>query len=319
MGLCIAGLIPYSIFIENRLIKLWKFTRKLAKHGTDSLEKICNERLENVHNIFNYAKIIKKKRNSRSIKAWYALQFVIRLGFFVVITVIFYVACDSYFYKNLTPLLASRPELLFKLADSRVGISKSLFYTKQIMLDRMLDIKVLFPEFIPMTVAYRDMLGKISEGLKDDLVDIMKKENMELIGSDIYGKMFEAETDSLPIMHIGFYPAVVNLIFESFWVTISIEDPLFDAAYQKFNDNANKLGTIAEENLREVISHSRKIIEDYIYDYIIFSSCFSLLYAVIYIGIYSPFLSKQKKKVDSLTKIAEIIVLSSDASKEMLE
>ncbi|OMJ93189.1 hypothetical protein SteCoe_3882 [Stentor coeruleus] len=317
MGLCIAGLIPYSIFIENRLIKLWKFTRKIAKHGTDGLEKVCNERLENIHSFYSYAKVVKKKRNSKKIKAWYALQFISRLGFFVIITTIFYVACESYFYKSLTPLLVNRPELLFRLTDSRVGISNSLFYAKQTMLNGRLDIKTLFPEFIPMTVAYRDMLEKISEGLKNDLLDVMKKENMELIGSDIYEKMFESETDTLPIMHIGFYPAVINLLFETFWVTTSMKDSLFAMAYQKFNENANKLGTIAEENLRQVIDHSRKIIEGYISDFIIFSSCFSLLYAAVYIGIYSPFLSEQKKKVDSLTKIAEIIVLSNDASKDI--
>jgi hypothetical protein len=185
LGLCMAIIIPFIIFLQNRLNLLWNQIKAASKKDNNSLGHRCINRLEKFHNIKDI-NINELEISNNRIKFGYIFKYLVRLSVFLMIGSVYYIIANYAFYVKLQSLLSNRPDMLYNSIIARSSLTKADYLIKQITVKGIIDFEILYSDNMPLNNDYESGL---SEAIKNTLTKtqaLLNPDYSELMGSNLY-------------------------------------------------------------------------------------------------------------------------------------
>lgn len=306
--LCLSVIIPLTYYVQNRSNFLWNQLKTVAIDDSNDLMQIMIERLQIIHNEQSIIEntTIKDLLNSETIKFSYIFKYISRIAVFFLLTLIFYILSNFFFYISLETALIHRPDLLSNLIHSRINLSKLDFWTKEVLVDNLLDLKILYGDYIPVNIDYKSELQDTIDLLHSEYNSILFSQYYILLGENLRNSFIYDNENILPIMRFGSISAINSLVFDAYFIAKSIANPNIISEYLNFNTKIRTLGSENETKFQEIVVYSKGIIEEILGNYMTFSICFFMLILLIYLLYYHPYFTSEQKKIEAMCEISQI-------------
>lgn len=195
LGICIVLVIPFVLFIQNRLNLLWNLIKKVSIKNSNNLGNLCVSRLKKFHFI-NNLDIGELKISKVPIRFNYIKRYGLVLIIFVVIGSIYYIISSYAFYKKINLLIVSRPKLLNNILISRISLTKLDFYAKTINFNGFLDFQTLYPEYVPINNDYKSCYIDSVNNLIYNSKALLNPDYLELIGPSLFQSYFVGQSNN---------------------------------------------------------------------------------------------------------------------------
>jgi hypothetical protein len=307
-GICLLSIIPFILFVQNRMNLLWNLIKNYSKKDSDSLGNSAISRLEVFHST-KYYDIHEIEISKTPIHFNYIIKYVLTLSIFLVIGSIFYLVSNYIFYSKFNSLLASRPKLLNNLIQVRLLSIELEFWISSVLGKDYQDFTTLYPDYMPINNDYMTEINNKADLLIDNAQALLNPDYLQLIGTDLFDSYFVGSTSNIGILRYSNYPAIQNLIFESYFL---LRDSLTDIKgdFTASCNNFETLGMQTELFLQKVYFYSKNFVIEYLQYFTISSCLFSGLLLILYFIFYYSFFRLEEEKTKSINFISKIMVSS---------
>jgi hypothetical protein len=306
LSLCSLALIPFTIFIQKRINRLWKEIKKTFTESSSGIKKVCIQRLEKVHN-YVYIPTDEEENTSFNQKHKnfsYMKRYLWRISLFLIAGACFYLVSNYVFMVKFQELLSLKPQILRLIISLRVSLSEALLWMSQFSVAPLnADFRYLSKGFLPLSTDYEKMMNFYLDELHTSSTLMLNADNIEILGVDNYALMIEHVENQNIILEYGIHSAINLLIADVNFLINGINIDIFLEVFYLSGQLTITLETI----YKNTQINSERVIIDRLNLYIMFCSVASFVFFVLYAALYFPFLSKEEKKIWYMKELADLI------------
>ncbi|CAG9327540.1 unnamed protein product [Blepharisma stoltei] len=303
LGICVAFLIFYIIFISKKYNNLWNFIREKIYACYYELIKNCKERLTLVHNeeLEDVDIPLRKKYKMVSINT--SMRYIIRLTLFISLTGIYYSLVHGFMYPDVEEYLKQRPKILYVYVQRRAIFPKIDFFAREAAID---DPKKTLEQLIPKSLS----MPNANKQLTDSITIFMRCTHIfvwdrKYLSKSMRVSLFEHSSSNI-------YQSIYGAIY---WTNLLMFDAsaLQELGSQKMTDLWTLTKRYADlqaemANIFEYIDEgSRDMISDRLEIIVYTAISYIILSVLLYFLYFLPYLSREISNLGKLKMILSII------------
>ena len=309
--ICIFVLVLFSYYVQNRLNLLWNQIKRASIDKDNDLRQVCIDRLERVHDEVGLLEVLDKKSSEdKRIQFNYVRKYCLRLVILVILGTVFYLISNYVFYLSFEDMMGKRPVMLLHLLNLRINLSKLHFWATETFVATVnIDLRYLYPTYIPLSTDYKTDLQAIINSLQSDSQAMISSGYEQLLGQGILQSFIHESSNNSTLLNYGSISAIANLGFEAYYIAFS-GDPNILAIFLEFFANIRSLDSENANTFQQVFISSKNIIRDMMNNFMTFTICYCLLILLVYAGFYYPFFTLEQKKIIAMAEISKILASS---------
>ncbi|OMJ68902.1 hypothetical protein SteCoe_33519 [Stentor coeruleus] len=328
LGVCIVfmcnlALIPFVIFVQNKLNSLWNRTKTNAVSSSNMMREMCLERLRIIHNyeessdnIDEDSSILSNLKKKAKLKFDYRKKYIIRIIILLFLGSGFYLISNFAFFEPIQTSLQNRPEMLYSLIISRIKLTHLNFWSRQALVQKYkLDLKMVAGVFIPLNTDYQVNLEKSIEQVLLNVRKSLEGKYAELLGANATSEFFEESNNGIADFNYGLFPGMHSLAFDAFNIATNNNFDII-STHLKFFAKMNELSLKTKSVFNTVEKYSRNLIMGYLISYINFAILSSVFLIIASLTIFYQFLRGEIRKILCIEEVSKVIISSTVQSNE---
>jgi hypothetical protein len=316
-AICSLLLVPFILFSQVKLNTVWNHMRTLIVDSKNDIKEVCIERLDSVHNSFdNYPVDDMKKASKKTLKFNYLRRYLLRLGFFIVFGVFYYLIANYAFYTKIETVLLQRPEILYQLISIRTLLIESMFWggKSSIFTDPSENIK----DFNPLNTNYASQLNNSNSLLYLYSLNSIQPQYQSIIGSTVAQMLIATNDNSTADMTFGSYGATLSFLADIQYAAFSQASDTFQVYILAYT-TAYAISNTTLNAFKLAVNHSVDSVTGYINTYIAFACVTFGILILCYFMIFAPFLASEQEKLKWMEELSSIIAIRNAKVKEEIK
>ncbi|CAG9330076.1 unnamed protein product [Blepharisma stoltei] len=304
--ICVGVMIIFYLAADIMKNTFWNHIKSQAYEFYYDLKQSCLDRLISIHGQTDNNSDAISGRTSKNgdfkdrwIYSW-------RVIVYFLFSLFFFLLEYTYLYQNCAYLLKLRPEFMRELIDIQLQYkSLSIWSGETLARYSPASLSALTPQqylFSDYNIIINREISKIN--CSKQL--IRKNKYLDFLSSDFLVQFYETLSLSNPILSYGTYAAGNLVIFETYYLDYSGDLDAFNIfinlmlTLEDINNEHDTLISLADQESYDSIQNEVRMI-------IIALVFYALGSVFLYAGFYVPFLKGERKKMNKMQKISNMI------------
>ncbi|CAG9327539.1 unnamed protein product [Blepharisma stoltei] len=310
LGICMAFLVFYILFISKKYNNLWNFIREKIYACYYELIKNCKDRLALVHNEELEEVDIPLRKKYKRISINIRMRYITRLALFISLTGIYYSLVHGIMYPDVEEYLKKRPQIMYIYVQRRAIIPKIGFFAREAALD---DQEKQLKQLIPKSLSFPNANNELAEA-----ITIF----MKCTHSFMWNRKYLPAMMRTSLFEHGSSPIYQSNLGSIWWTNLL----MFEAsALQKYDSEKMSQLWILTRRYTElqlmmarvfsvIDEGSKEMISDRLSDIVNTAIIYIVLSVFLYLLYFLPYLSREISKLNRLKVILSIIPIKGKAN-----
>ncbi|CAG9322463.1 unnamed protein product [Blepharisma stoltei] len=307
LGMFVAMLIGYVIYMTKKYDQFWNFIKKVLHRSYLDLKATYIERLSKIHGI-DYESDQnqdhrRSKRRSKQIKTRIYLKYIWRLSIFLVIASCYFFILKFHLYEQCENYLINRPRLLLNLISKRTQLTRMSVFARDIASNSIL-------RWVPKSYAVANSKTefKLSNAKFKVLnTQIREKRFLNLMTDDVKKRIFEIWDINNGHIQQGTYAACNLMHIDSKFISTAEPGPANVIQFGYYIGNETAVQEVLGIDYDIVDKDSKDVISNQLNLLIWVTALFSSALVLLFIFFYLPFIYSEKAALANLKVLVSII------------